>query len=213
MAFIALEEGRRFLDGEGILPLSPQFTFYSYPLKALSVALLLFLYRKEYTEVDFRDLYKPSDTLVSIFTGIAVFLLWINMDFPSAAIGTPSGFNPDLFQGNTARISLMAARLSGAVIVVPLMEELFWRSFFIRYLIDQDFSKVPLGLFTWPSFLVTAVFFGLEHNLPLAGIMAGIAYSMLLYYTRSISHCIVAHAVTNLALGIYVMQTGNWHFW
>ena len=93
------------------------------------------------------------------------------------------------------------------------MEELFWRSFFIRYLIGPDFSKVPIGMATWPSFLLTTVLFGLEHNLFFAGIMAGIAYNLLLYYTRSISHCIIAHGLTNLLLGIYVLTTERWHFW
>ncbi|MGA7827253.1 MAG: CPBP family glutamic-type intramembrane protease [Geobacteraceae bacterium] len=55
--------------------------------------------------------------------------------------------------------------------------------------------------------------FGLEHNLFLAGIMAGIAYNLLLYRTKSLSACILAHGLTNLALGIYVLQTGKWYFW
>jgi len=213
MAFIALDEGLRFLSGKGILTLSAQSFYYLYPLKALSVALLLFLYRKSYPEIDFRDLHKPSATLISIVTGITVYVLWINMDFPFAIMGSPSGFNPNLFQGDTTRIFMTAARLSGAVLVVPVMEELFWRSFLVRYVVNQDFSKVPIGLFTWPSFLITVMLFGFEHNLFLAGIMAGIAYNLLLYYTRSLSHCIVAHAVTNLALGIYVISSGKWCFW
>jgi CAAX prenyl protease-like protein len=61
--------------------------------------------------------------------------------------------------------------------------------------------------------LICAVLFGLEHNLILAGIMAGVAYSLLLYWTKSIYQCILAHAVTNLVLGIYVLQTGYWQFW
>jgi CAAX prenyl protease-like protein len=93
------------------------------------------------------------------------------------------------------------------------MEELFWRSFLIRYVISPDFSRVPIGMFTWSSFLITAVLFGLEHNLFVAGILAGIAYNLLLYYTRSLSACILAHAITNFILGVYVLQTGKWHFW
>jgi CAAX prenyl protease-like protein len=108
---------------------------------------------------------------------------------------------------------MIGARLAGAVLLVPVMEELFWRSFLIRYLIETDFSKVPIGQFTWASCIITVVLFGLEHNLILAGIMAGLAYNLLLYFTRSIFHCTLSHAVTNLLLGLYVLQTGNWHFW
>jgi CAAX prenyl protease-like protein len=99
------------------------------------------------------------------------------------------------------------------VLVVPLMEELFWRSFLLRYLIDQNFESVPVGSFTWPSFLVTTVLFGLEHHFLVAGMLAGAIYSLLLYRTRSLAQCVLAHAVTNLALAGYVLYTGNWYFW
>jgi CAAX prenyl protease-like protein len=213
MAFIAMEEGLRFLAGKGIITLSAQSLFCLYPFKAFSVALLLFLCRKRYHEISIRDLRRISATLISILSGIVVFVLWIHMDFSFATIGSPQGFNPDIFQGNAIRFFMTATRLFGAVLVVPVMEELFWRSFLIRYIVHQDFSKVPMGFFTWSSFLITVILFGLEHNLFLAGVMAGIAYNLVLYYTRSISHCIVAHAVTNLALGIYVISSGKWYFW
>ena len=104
-------------------------------------------------------------------------------------------------------------RIAGAVLVVPLMEELFWRSFLIRYIIDKNFDSVRMGTFTWASFLITAVLFGFEHNYILAGIMAGVFYNLLLYKTRSLAQCVLAHAVTNLALAIYVVSTGKWQFW
>jgi CAAX prenyl protease-like protein len=93
------------------------------------------------------------------------------------------------------------------------MEEIFWRSFMLRYVITSDFTSVRIGTFTLTSFLICAVLFGLEHNLLLAGIMAGAVYSLLLYWTKSIFQCVLAHAVTNLALGLYVLQTGHWQFW
>jgi len=61
--------------------------------------------------------------------------------------------------------------------------------------------------------VLTTVLFGFEHNLWLAGMMAGAAYNLILYYTKSISQCITAHAVTNLCLGSYVLYTGRWQFW
>jgi hypothetical protein len=104
-------------------------------------------------------------------------------------------------------------RMAGAVLIVPLMEELFWRSFLIRYIIDKNFENVPPGTFTWVSFLLTVVLFGFEHHYILAGMMAGVFYNLLLYRTRSLAQCVLSHAVTNLALGIYVVSTGKWQFW
>ena len=43
--------------------------------------------------------------------------------------------------------------------------------------------------------------------------MPGVAYNLLLYRTKSLYACIVAHGVTNLAPAIYVLATGEWSFW
>ena len=102
---------------------------------------------------------------------------------------------------------------AGAALVVPIFEELFWRSFLIRWIIDQDFKKVAIGQFTWISFVATVLLFGLEHNRWLVGLAAGAVYNGLLYQQKNLWPCIIAHAVTNLVLGIYVLQTGQWGFW
>lgn len=213
MTFIALEEALRFGIEKGIVSLPANAVYYLYPVKALSVAFLLLLFRDSYPELRFNELKNTGKLLVSFIAGVAVFLLWVRMEWSFAIQGKPPGFNPELFQNVHVRAFMTIARLAGAVLVVPVMEELFWRSFLIRYVIGHDFEKVPIALFTWPSFLATALLFGLEHHLFLAGVMAGVAYNLLLYYTRSIAHCIFAHAVTNLALGIYVLASGKWYFW
>ena len=135
------------------------------------------------------------------------------MDWGFATFGEIPGFNPGVYEDSAVRSMMILARLGGAVLVVPLMEEIFWRSFLIRYAIDSDFTRVALGRFTWFSFIVITILFGLEHHLFLAGMLAGALFNLVLYMTRSIMQCIVSHAVTNLALGIYVLQTGQWHFW
>lgn len=213
MAFICIEEGLRFLINKGVTSFSIQALYCLYPLKTLSVAIILLLFLPHYEEINLRDLTKIGPTLASIFIGLIVFILWINMDWSFGTFGNPQGFNPKQLSGYFTQTIFTIIRMAGAVIVVPVMEELFWRSFLIRYIINQDFSKVPIGRFTWISFLVSSFLFGLEHNLFLAGIMAGVAYNLLLYYTKSLSQCIIAHAVTNLALGIYVVATGKWYFW
>lgn len=213
MVFIALEGGLHFLIEKGFLNIQESYLLCLYPLKVLVVALALFLFRRNYAEIRFKELLSPTTLFFASLTGMAVFILWINLDQPFATMGTLRGFDPNLFPAEGMRFFLIASRLAGAALVVPLMEELFWRSFLIRYIISPDFSKTPIGRFTWPSFLITTVLFGLEHNLFLAGILAGIAYNLLLYRTKSLSACILAHGLTNLALGIYVLQTGKWYFW
>ncbi len=213
MAFLAVEQGLRYLNTKGYAAVPEDLLMSLYPAKALSVALLLFLFRKSYTEIRVKDLGERFVFPAAFFAGIAVFLMWINMDFPAAVMGKLQGFDPNMARDGALRLPLTISRLAGAALVVPVMEELFWRSFLIRYVISNDYSKVAIGHFTWTSFLVTAVLFGLEHNLFLAGIIAGLIYNLLLYYTRSLTACIIAHGITNLALGIYVLVTGKWYFW
>ncbi len=111
------------------------------------------------------------------------------------------------------RWGFIVSRVLGATVVVAFMEELFWRGFLIRWLVKEDFKRVPLGTFTWSSCLVTVVLFGLEHDLWLAGLVCGALYNWLYYRTRSIPACVIAHGVSNGLLAAYVLATGDWKFW
>jgi uncharacterized protein len=213
MAFIGLNELLQALAKLGFLQLEATTLYYLYPLKTLVVGYLLFSYRKTYEELSFKELCRVPRTLVVFFVGVLVCLLWVRMDWTLDASSVPTGFNPALLPDPATRLILTSFRIAGAVLVVPLMEELFWRSFLIRYLVNNNFSKVPIGTFTWASFLFTAALFGAEHNYIYAGIMAGVVYNLILYQTRSLTQCVFAHAVTNLILAIYVVSTGNWQFW
>jgi len=134
------------------------------------------------------------------------------MDFSWATQGQASGYNP--FQAGAGfGLVLAGIRLLGASLVVPFMEEIFWRSFIIRYIISTDFRAVPIGKFTLASFLISVVLFGVEHHFWLAGMMAGAIYNLLLYKTGRIWPCILAHTVTNLALGVHVLITKEWIWW
>ena len=213
MIFIGIEELARTLANKGLIAISAQSLCYLYPIKTISVAFVLYLFRNRYPEIELRQLLSLRHLTASLLCGITVFALWIQMNFSLYPLDASRGFNPLLFQDQFLRSVMIAIRLAGAVLVVPVMEELFWRSFFLRYIVNQNFANVAIGTFTWSSFLVVTLFFGLEHDLFFAGIMAGIAYNLLLYYTRSIAHCILAHALTNLLLGIYVLATHRWYFW
>jgi hypothetical protein len=125
-----------------------------------------------------------------------------------------SGFDPYALGRSTAAAGgLIAVRLIGAAVVVPVMEELFWRSFLMRYLINPDFRSVPMGAFSWFSFLGVAILIGLEHHRVIVGIAVGLLYNLLLVRQKNLRGVILAHGVTNLGLGIYVLLTGSWMFW
>jgi CAAX protease family protein len=213
MAFIGLDDALRFLAGHRFITFPATTLYYLYPVKTLTVAFLLYRYRGEYRELTFKDLAKIPTTLAVCGMGLLVFFIWIRLGGAVGVAGNPEGFNPELLPDTATRIILTLFRIGGAVMVVPLMEELFWRSFLIRTIIDRNFLQVPLGTFTWTSFLVTVALFGLEHNFILAGMMAGVLYNLILYRTRSLTHCVLAHAITNLALACYVLSTGKWFFW
>jgi len=213
MAFIGVQQAAQWALENGLAGLSAAHLLFLYPVKIIIVAILLACFYRGYDELRFRDLNNIAQTGGSILLGLLVFVLWINMDWPFASIGESQGFDPTPIGADLTRNLLIMFRIAGAAILVPVMEELFWRSFLLRYIVSNDFDKVRLGTFTWSSFLIGAVLFGLEHHLVLAGIMAGMAYSLLLYRTRSIMQCILAHGVTNLALGCYVLAYGAWQFW
>jgi len=185
-------------------------TYWMYPVKTVAVAVSLWLFRKSYDEL--RQRLSPGSFVISIVVGLVVFVIWVLPDGLYPHLGE-SEFNPFVFESRSVIVFLIGFRLVGAVLVVPIFEELFWRSFLIRWIVDPDFKKVAIGRFTWLSFGATVLFFGLEHHRWLVGLAAGAIYNGLLYRQKKLWPCIVAHAVTNLALGIYVLVTQQWGFW
>jgi len=184
----------------------PHGTYILYPIKTIAVGAILYYYRKSYPEITLKVLW------IAPLVGILVFIVWVLPKGWYPQIGS-SQFNPYTFGKGGISYILIAFRLIGAVIVVPIFEELFWRSFAIRWLINEKFSSVPIGTFTWFSCTAIVLGFGFEHHRWLVGLLAGILYNGLLYYKKNLSDCIIAHAVTNLLLGIYVLLTQQWTFW
>lgn len=209
MVFIFVFDLLKPLIPEGVM--LDNFTAITYPVKILAVTGILIYYWKSYDELRF-DQLKAVHVLGALATGVIVFVLWINMDWDFAALGSSKAYDPHILPGNIY-YSYLAVRLAGTALVVPVFEEIFWRSFVLRYIINHDFTVVKIGAFTWMSFVISSLLFGSEHYLWLAGIMAGVFYNLLLYWSRSIYVCIIAHSVTNLLLGIYVIRTGSWQFW
>jgi CAAX prenyl protease-like protein len=183
---------------------------WMYPVKVGAVALLLALSWRQYAELR-NTRIGPLAALVAIVVGVAVLVLWISLDASWMSIGSSAGFDPR----NNGQLdwSLVVVRIAGAALVVPVMEELFWRSFLLRWIEAADFQKVDPAQAGPKSFIITIVLFGFEHNLWLAGIVAGAAYSVLFMRHRTLWSPILAHAVTNGLLGIWVVATGNWSYW
>jgi CAAX protease family protein len=97
---------------------------------------------------------------------------------------------------------------------VPIVEELFWRAWFMRWLINISFTRVPLGTYTAFSFWTTALLFASEHG-PYwdVGLLTGIVYNFWMIRTKSVGDCVLMHAVTNALLSGYVLTTGQWQYW
>jgi CAAX prenyl protease-like protein len=159
--------------------------------------------------------------LPSAGLGLATFVLWVA---PDAFI--PGWRNHWLFQnGVTGHITtsipareltplMLALRLARASLLVPIIEELFWRGWLPRWLQDSRFNRVPLGQYTQFAFWATAVLFAAEHG-PFweVGLLCGIIYNWWMRRTRSLGDLMIVHAVTNLALSVYVIATERWMFW
>jgi len=185
----------------------------SYVLQVGMVAVSLFIYYGRYVEIAWAELRNAKDTLLSVGAALIVFGVWVTFGQHLLVFGSTNSPDFNAIQPEALRYSFMGVRLAGAVVVVPIMEELFWRSFAARYLVNEKFTSVPIGHFTLFSFAGTALLFGLEHTFVFSGIVAGCAYNLLLWRTRSLSQCIFSHALTNLLLSVYVLYTGNWQFW
>lgn len=139
-----------------------------------------------------------SSFLPGLAVGVVVFILWIlpeQFDIPFYRRFCIVG------EGGTqavaeASAAMIAIRLIGSAFVISIAEELFFRKWLISF-----------AGFWWMVAL-----FAIEHDRWLVGAIAGAAYG-LLYLRRGLFAAIVAHATTNLVLGLWVLKTGQWQFW
>lgn len=165
---------------------------------------------------------KPSRPIETIVLGIAVFIIWVGPDVLFPHYREHWLFQNSIFGQLTATIPgsvllqpwVLWPRIFQAVIFVPILEELFWRAWLMRWLISPEFEKIPLGAYQASAFCIVAVLFASEHG-PYwdVGLIAGIAYNWWMIRTRSLADCILAHAVTNGCLCWYVVATHRWVYW
>ncbi|MEP6937490.1 MAG: CAAX prenyl protease-related protein [Chthoniobacterales bacterium] len=207
LALLALVSGLKQLGGSFWLS-APEY--WVFPLQTIGCAALLIWFRQNY---EFRRLARPAFTLG---IGLGVYLLWIAPQAFLHFAPRTAGFDPNTFGAQpVAYAATVAFRFLRLVIVVPIVEEIFWRGFLLRYFIDERFTRVAFGTFSWLSFAVVTVGFTLAHSLEdwPAAVATGMLYNLVAYRTKSLTSCIVAHALTNLLLGFWIMRTGEWGFW
>ena len=181
-----------------------------YALKIAAVSAALLFYWRHYTELHTLRL-GPTSAGLAVIVGALVFVLWIGLGASWLVIGTPIGFDPRS-AGHIDSL-MVAVRIAGAALVVPVMEELFWRSFLLRWLDSASFLALDPAKVRPQSVAIAALLFGIEHHQWLAGIVAGVAYSVLYMRHKSLWSPILAHAVTNAVLGGWIVHTANWSYW
>ncbi|MBC8135564.1 MAG: CAAX prenyl protease-related protein [Fibrella sp.] len=153
--------------------------------------------------------------LVAGCVGLPLWLGVSEMTPPLSFLGTRAAYNPfDEIPDATLRTVFLATRFFGLAVMVPIMEEVFWRSFLLRFVTDQDkWYTLSVGTFSPVALAIVCALFGVAHPEYLAAIVFALLMAGLLRFTKSLLACVIAHGVTNLALGIYVLVTGNWKYW
>ncbi len=183
-----------------------------YPVQVSLVAVALAYFWRRYEELPGLRTMTVGWWALAVIVGAAVFGLWIGLDASWLTIVAPSkGFDPR--DGGRINVLLASFRIAGAALVVPPMEELFWRSFVMRWIDKAAFLSLPPVSCTVKALLWSSVVFGFEHNLWFAGIIAGLAYGWLYRSSGNLWVPTIAHTVTNGLLGVWVLSTGNWQFW
>ena len=187
----------------------------AYVAKVVIVAAALIVLWRHYTKISWR--YWWLGAIVGAI-GIVQWVgmqLWLQHQFD---FFDPSGEPFDPMKALTSPAMLygfIAVRIIGAVLVVPVMEELFWRDFLWRQILaPNDFKLAEVGERNWVPFVFVSVAFAFVHgNWWLTSIVWALMVGALLIYTKSLGACIVAHAVTNLLLAVYVLRYRDWAFW
>lgn len=153
----------------------------------------------------------------AVVIGVAVFVAWVGLDpyYPKNNLlfkdTDDSIWNPfTLFGGGSAIAwALIVIRIFGMTIVVPPLEEAFYRSMVYRYIVKFDFTKVTLGHFDGVALVLTSLLFGAVHFQWLPGILCGLAYQWLVIHKGRLGDAMTAHAITNFLLGVYVVWKGQ----
>jgi len=181
-----------------------------FPLQTVVCAGVLAYFWRQYR------VRMPAKAWIAAAIGTLVFALWVSPQVVFHQAPRLDGFDPGTFAGKTGLYwGEVVMRFARLVVVVPALEEIFWRGWLLRFVINEEFEAVPFGTCTWRANGIVAVGFMLEHSMAdwPAALATGLLYNLVAYRTRSLSSCILAHALTNGLLGAYIMVTHQWGFW
>ncbi|MFV1967622.1 MAG: CAAX prenyl protease-related protein [Pirellulaceae bacterium] len=166
--------------------------------------------------------WRVAEAILFGFIGIAIWIALSSARLEEALTASfPSwlrpqarvAFDPFAELPLFTAIGFIAVRLFGLAVITPIAEELFWRGFLLRWLISPDWEEVPLGRFSLPSFVLVTLLFTSAHPEWFAAAVYCALLNALLYWKKDLWSCVVAHGVSNLALGVYVLSTGTWSLW
>jgi len=199
----------------GLLFLRQKFEaqgWWLYGLCSLLVLGLILWLRPRYRGQD----PAPVPVRHSILLGLGAIVLWIALDPWMPRTGTRDNTFPyeAAFQlGTVPGVLAILFRMFGAVVVVPIAEELFWRGYLMRTIIKPEFEEVPLATFQPLSFYITTVAFALVHVEIGSAILFALIAGWWFLKTKSLKAVIILHAAANLGLAVYVLISRNWYFW
>ncbi len=182
----------------------------SYLLRSAFALGLLLYFCRDYIEL--RTIPTLNQILTALFAGWLVFMLWI-APYPAWLGGHAASQAVAMPMQSDADIFWLVCRWSGSALVVPVIEELFWRSYLMRRLDAADFMSVSPASVTTYAIVVSSVLFAVEHQLWFAGLMAGLVYAWLYRQFQVLWVSILAHVTTNAVLGIWVVHGGYWQYW
>jgi CAAX prenyl protease-like protein len=203
-----------------------------YPVQTLITLGLLLFFRKNYELKWSRHVFLGA---LMGAVGIGFWILptqlhtWLGLEGDQEGIlkwlgvmPRTDGFNPqdlaDKFGGSPSVYwASLSMRLFRAVVIVALVEEIFWRGFLMRFLLDpdRDYWKVPFGKPAWLSYFVVTGAFILAHS-PV-DYLGALIFGSLMYWlavrTKSLLACVVMHGVANLLMGWYAIEFGKFGLW
>lgn len=192
------------------------YKFWLYALKVLVGAWLIWEMRSFVREMRWTCSWQ------AIVVGILVFVAWVGLDpfYPKNHLlfkdTEDSIWNPFERFGADSSVAwaLIVIRIFGMTIIVPPLEEAFYRSLVYRYIIKYDFTKVALTHFDGVAFVLVSLLFGFAHFQWLPGIFCAMAYQWLVIRRGHLGDAMTAHAITNFLLGVYVVYQGGeaWKF-
>ena len=183
-----------------------------YPLRFVAAAAALWAFRREYRKLNWRFGWAAP------LTGAAIFLIWIAPEgWAHATANQPLANQLGIALAALsplARWTWIAVRVAAAAVTVPIAEELAFRGYLARRIMGRTFDQVPFSRLSFVAIAVSSIVFGLMHGQNwLVGIVAGVAYAVLLRSKGRIGDAVVAHAVSNLLLAAWVLARGDWGLW